>query len=285
MNSDIKIYQLNGEEVWQGSLRKICGEYVAKPVHFILRPLNPDDVEAMGLLSEKIYENLRQGEECFIHKHAKEYYYDVFRNPNIKYSGVFVGSKLIGMSYLKICENAGQLQDELPDAKYDFFRTGRNNGKNLIASFGSDSVLPEYRGNSLNAVMVSYRLKQAERMNCTDCTSIVDRKNRWNMAPYFSCRFNLFATAVDPSDGGKISLLHKPVGKETVLSCFPPRISLPFERLEQIDRMLSKGFIGVSFDKEKGEVVFAHSSYYTDRRENINSSVINRMLQTESPCR
>ena len=64
---------------------------------------------------------------------------------------------------------------------------GRNvmEEKSRVASFGADSVLPEYRGNALNSVMVNYRLKLAEQMGCTDCTSIVDRKNKWNMAPYF----------------------------------------------------------------------------------------------------
>ena len=38
---------------------------------------------------------------------------------------------------------------------------GRNvmEEKSRVASFGADSVLPEYRGNALNSVMVNYRLK------------------------------------------------------------------------------------------------------------------------------
>ena len=131
-------------------------------------------------------------------------------------------------------------------------------------------VLPEYRGNALNSVMVNYRLKLAEQMGCTDCTSIVDRKNKWNMAPYFSGRFNLFATAVDPSDGGKISLLHRPLGKETVLSCFKPRIMLPFDRFELIDGLIGRGFVGIDFNRETGGVLFAHSSYYTNKGRTID---------------
>lgn len=262
MNTEINNYQINGEMVWQGSLSKINGVRQEKLVHFYIRPLNVNDAAAMGQLSENIYENLRAGEECFIHKHTKEYYYNVFQNPKISYIGVFVGSQLVGMSYLKICDNAADLQDELPNAQYDFFNVDRHYGNSRIASFGADSVLPSYRGNALNTVMIEYRMEQARKMGCTDCTSIVDRSNLWNMTPYFACRFNLFQTAIDPSDGGKISLLHKPIEKDTVLSCFKTRISLPYDRFELIDNLIKKGFIGVEFDRSKKEVTFAHSSYY-----------------------
>ncbi len=268
MNTEINTYQVNGETVWQGSLSKVNGVRLEKPVHYYIRPLNVKDAEAMGALSENIYNNLREGEECFIHKHSKEYYYDVFANPKLNYIGVFVGSRLVGMSYLKICDNKEELQDELPNAEYDFFNADRNYGNSRIASFGADSVLPAYRGNALNTVMIEYRMQQARRFGCTDCTSIVDRSNLWNMTPYFACRFNLFQTAVDPSDGGKISLLHKPVERETVLSCFKTRVSLPFDRFELIDNLISKGFIGVEFDRKKKEVTFAHSSYYQPPRGN-----------------
>ena len=261
MNKEIKIYQINGEMVWQGELSKINGVYQEKPVHFYIRPLNINDAVAMGKLSENIYENLRSGEECFIHKHTKEYYYDVFQNKNLNYIGVFVGRELVGMSYLKICDNKADLQEELPNAEYDFFNANRNNGNSRVASFGADSVLPAYRGNALNTIMIEYRIKQARCLGCTDCTSIVDRSNLWNMTPYFACRFNLFQTTIDPSDGGKISLLHKPIEKETVLSCFKPKVALPYNRFELIDSMIKRGFIGVEFNRDKKEVIFAHSSY------------------------
>ncbi len=268
MNTEIKQYQINGETVWQGNLSKVNGILQEKPVHFYVRPLNINDAPAMGRLSENIYNNLRTGEECFIHKHDKKYFYQVFANPKIRYIGVFVGKELIAMSYLRICENHQELRDELPNSAYDFFKPERRSGASRIASMGADSVLPAYRGNALNATMINYRIKQAAEMECTDCTSIVDRRNRWNMTPYFACRFNLLATAVDPSDGGKISLLHKPLEKETVLSNLKTRISLPYDRFELIDKMIKKGFIGIEFDKDKAEITFAHSSYYVASRQN-----------------
>lgn len=270
--SEIKTYRINDKEIWQGALNKINGEIQERPIRFIIRPLGEEDAPAMGKLSENIYQNLRRGEECFIHKHSKQYFYKVFQKPQLYYNGVFVGDELVGMSYLKICRTGNELEEELPNASYDFFAPSRNAGNSLVGSLGADSVLPAYRGNALNSIMINYRLNQAEQLGCTDCTSIVDRKNRWNMSPYFNNRFNLFATAIDPSDGGQISLLHKPIGQETVLSCFKPKISLPYERLDIIDGLLAKGFIGVAFDKERGEVLFAHSDYY-QVKENVLANI------------
>ena len=263
MSTNIKKYQLNNEMVWMGDLFKIDGKIQSKPTRFVIRPLNVNDAEQMGELSQKIYSHLKDGEECFIHKHSKEYYYDVFENPNIHYIGVFVGKNLVGMSYLKICQNKEELQEELPNSNYDFFRN--NNLNTRIASFGADSVLPSFRGNSLNAIMIDYRFNLASNLNCTDCTSIVDRNNRWNMTPYFANRFNLFSTAIDPSDNGKISLLHKPMGQDSVLSNKKTRISIPYNRFELIDKMISRGFVGVDFDKTNASVTFAHSSFYVSK--------------------
>lgn len=261
MDSNIKKYTVNGEMVWVGELSKVEGKHLDKPIRFHIRPLNINNAEQMGNLSENIYNNLAEGQECFIHKHSKEYYYEVFQNPNIKYIGVFVGDHLVGMSYLKVCQTREELEDELPNSSYDFF-DNPNTQETKVASFGADSVLPSYRGNSLNAMMINYRMELASHLDCTDCTSIVDRNNRWNMTPYFANRFNLFSTAIDPSDGGKISLLHKPMGKTTVLSNTKTRITLPYNRFELIDEMINKGFIGVEFDKTNANVTFAHSTYY-----------------------
>lgn len=276
MEQNIKKYTVNNESVWTGNLFKIKGKIQDTPIHFHIRPLNINDAEQMGELSAEIYKNLRQGEECFIHKHTKEYYYGVFNNPKLHYIGVFVGDKLIGMSYLTICENKAELQEELPNSNYDFFATDSKNTAK-IASFGADSVLPDYRGNSLNTIMIQYRLERSQQLGCTDCTSIVDRHNLWNMTPYFTCRFNLFSTAIDPSDGGKISLLHKPIAHKSVLSCFKPRVSLPYTRLEMIDNIINKGFIGVEFNKVTNEIVFAHSDFYV--RSTAQSATLPIFLQ------
>lgn len=266
MMQNIHKYVVNNEMIWTGELFKVNGTYQETPVRFYIRPLNVNDAEAMGDFSKTIYENLRAGEECFIHKHTKEYYHQIFENPQVHYFGAFVGSKLVGMSYITICENEAQLREELPNAQYNFFANERNDGKTKIASMGADSVLPEFRGNKLNTIMIDYRLEQAKKYACTDCTSIVDRNNKWNMVPYFSCKFNLFETTIDPSDNGKISLLHRPIENEEVLTNSKSRLSLPYNRLDLIDKMIERGYIGIDFNKETATVLFAKSPYYAQQK-------------------
>ena len=152
MSTEIRKYQVNGEMVWQGNINKVNGHKLEKPVHYYVRPLNIKDAEAMGKLSETIYANLGEGQECFIHKHSKEYYNDVFKNENIRYVGAFVGKELVGMSYIKICENQNDLQDEIPNCEYDFFNR-RQSQDTRVATFGADSVHPAYRGNAINTAM------------------------------------------------------------------------------------------------------------------------------------
>ena len=96
---------INNQVVWKGRLEKINGVHQEKAPSFIIRPLNRNDAEEMGNLSATIYSNLGKGEECFIHRHDKEYYHQIFDNENIHYIGVFAGSKLIGMSYIHLCHD------------------------------------------------------------------------------------------------------------------------------------------------------------------------------------
>ena len=123
MFSELKKYEVNGTNVWIGKLYKVNNIKQEKPINFHIRPLNKKDAEQMGKLSECIYHYLKNGEECFIHKHTKEYFYEVFNDHKIKYIGVFVGEKLVGMSYIRLCENQKDLQQKLkfmPYAKYLF---------------------------------------------------------------------------------------------------------------------------------------------------------------------
>lgn len=249
-------YTINQRPVWRGRINKIHGAEIPAPQNFIIRPLNPDDAEAMGNLSADIYSHLGRGEECFIHKHEKEYYRQVFNNPDIHYIGIFTGPHLIGMSYLRICNNEQSFADEIPGSPINFFDR-RPNAK--IAAFGADCVRPEYRGNNLNQIMIGCRIELAADLGCTDAASIVDRSNHWNMPPYFNNGFKMFATAIDPADGGKIALMHHNLQTPSRR----PRtngIAIPYNRFGIIDNLLAKGFVGTAYNKETASVLFTLTS-------------------------
>lgn len=266
---NLEKFYVNGQVVWRGRLDKVGGVIQKEKPRFVIRPLNKNDAEDMGKLSETIYNHLATGEECFIHKHNQEYYNNVFENDAIHYIGVFLSSKLIGMSYIRLCNSEETLAEELPNSPANFF-----DDKNFVlaAALGADSVHPDYRGNHLNQIMIACRLEYAKELGCSGAFSIIDRSNRWNMPPYFNNDFHMFATAIDPSDGGKIALMHHNMKKNK--KEISGGIEIPFNRFELIDKLLDKGYIGQRFDKDTGFIKFVPTKRSVNEIVNNQTAVI-----------
>lgn len=262
--TQIQKHFINHQPVWTGYLTKRNGQSQSVPQKFVIRPLTPDNIAEMGTLSAAIYQALKQDESCYIHKHEPAYYHQIFANKNMHYIGVFVDSRLIGMSYLNLCHTQQQFSDEIPGSPVHFFEPGK---KTPVATFGADCVHPEFRGNALNQLMIAYRIELAKHLSCHYAASIIDRNNHWNMTPYFNNNFKMYATSIDPSDGGKIALMSHALKSED-----PPKpvlgISVPYHRFETIDKLLALGFVGRMYDKQKESIVLTpdcqkivHASY------------------------
>ena len=272
---NLERYNVNGSTVWRGRLSKIGGVVQDQQPHFVIRPLNRDDAKEMGNLSATIYQHLSKGEECFIHKHDQEYYNNIFDDGNMHYIGVFAGTKLIGMSYIRLCNDQKSLDDEIPNSPTDFFS---RDDFNLAAALGADSVHPDYRGNRLNQIMIQCRLEYAKEFGCSGAFSIIDRNNRWNMPPYFNNGFHMFAATVDPSDGGQIALLHHNMKEEKDKS--NNGIRIPYNRFDLIDGLLDKGYIGSGFESDSGYIKFVP----TRRTFRNNNHIINFAISKGAKC-
>ena len=246
-------YVVNGKPVWRGRVQKIGGTAVEKneQPHFVVRSLTAKDTTAMSDLSSVIYSHLNQGEECFIHKHDSDYYNQIFNNKDVVYIGVFVGANLVGMSYIYLCDNEQKLNNEIPNSPINFFE---KNPYMKAVSLGADCVHPDYRGNNFNQIMIRYRLDLAKKMGCSDAFSIIDRNNHWNMPPYFSNGFQMFAGATDPSDGGKIALMHNDIRKKKENGVLG--ISVAYDNFSHIDALLAKGFVGNSYNQKNKTINF-----------------------------
>lgn len=272
-----KIYLENGSVVYHGEISKSKGEFLEKKRSFHIRPLTEKNCSAMEDLSVCIYDNLEKGQECFIHRHDRKYYKEIFANPDcdVKFVGVFLGRELIAMSNLKLVDTYENLQEEFPNHKLKIFSKDRNIDEVKVAVLGSDSVHPKYRGNSLNQTMIEYRIEHAQQHGATDVVSIIDRKNVWNMTPYFENGFHMFGSSVDPADDGKIALMHRPL-KETVEKVSEPH-KAHFENFSQIDKMFHMKRVGVGYDKEQQRIVFAQTDYYDNlkKMDSQNSQKIN----------
>ena len=262
--SGLQRYRVNNQFVWRGRLSKINGEFQVKAPMFTIRPLNKNDAEAMGNLSATIYQNLGDGEECFIHRHDKEYYHNIFNNEDIHYIGVFVGSDLIGMSYIHLCRDENSFNDEIPNSPINFFEKAETK---VVATMGADCVHPNYRGNHLNQIMIQCRLDLARDLGCNDAFSIIDRSNHWNMPPYFNNGFNMYGTTIDPSDGGKIALMHHNFEDQQKRNEVNG-ISVPFNRFDLIDNLLAHGYVGNKYDAQSGVIRFVNDSR-TNRKDRV----------------
>lgn len=257
-------------------IKKANHQLLEHPRTARVRKLAAADIPAMAKLSECIYHNLREGQECFIHKKDAAYFDQSINQAENTYIGVFLGSKLIAMSYMKMVGNNTGLWEEFPYAGLDFFsesRQQRLNTSNIeVACLGADSVHPDYRGNNLNSAMVRFRMCYAQKNDATDCVSIIDRKNVWNMTPYFNNDFAMLASTIDPLDNGKIALLHRPL-KEDLAVNNHYFSEVNYQDYEEIDRQFSKGKIGVGINRKNGNVKMVKTDYY--RQFNQSPTIAN----------
>ncbi|MFV0625792.1 MAG: hypothetical protein ACK5N8_00400 [Alphaproteobacteria bacterium] len=268
---------------FHGRISKYKGHVLSKTLGFYIRPLTVKDCAAMADLSESIYDNLKEGQECFIHKHDRKYYREIMEkeNSDVNFVGAFIGHQLIAMSNFRMVDNYADLQEEFPNHKLNIFSKERKLGDVSVAVLGSDSVHPKFRGNHLNQIMVLYRQNMARHMGATDVVSIIDRKNVWNMTPYFENGFNMFSSGIDPADNGKIALMHRPL-KDKVERITGEQEVRHFENFNQIDKMFYMDRIGVGYDKENQRIIFARTDYYAKMKKSNGMTNINLMMMRNS---
>ncbi len=252
----MNIYSRGNRILAYAELNKINHQPVEEKKLYHIRRLGNQDIDAMVDLSSCIYKSLRKGQECFIHQHNKDYYEQMVKNPRMHFVGAFNGSQLIAMSYVRIVRGRKELFEEFPSKNTAFL------GKNFqVACLGADSVHPDYRGNRINENMILYRMKQAEALGVKDCVSIIDRKNIWNMRPYFANDFIMLGTDVDPSDGGDIALMHRKLDEKIQ----PSRelcVEIPVERYALLDKMFTSGYVASGYNSAAETLQVVPCTYY-----------------------
>lgn len=241
-------HEINGERRWFVLFPKTDRKSF-QVTSFSVRPLGENDTDEMCKLSQDVYAYLRKDEKTFIHQHDEAYFRSVFNQKNVHYIGVFHQAKLIAMSYVKICRDEKSFVEEIPSATPPMI-----SADSPVATFGGDCVHPDFRGLGLNQLMVDFRLHQAQKNACLSSYAIIDRHNQWNMPPYFKNDFCMVSSGIDPSDQGKIAVMrhapHQQVQKSN------HRISVPFDRFEQIDALFGKKFVAYAYDSKNQHLIF-----------------------------
>ena len=266
--------EVGGTSIWFAPLLRGNEQNQEKKV-CVIRPLSFCDVHKMGKLSQEIYAHLQEDEKCFIHQHNGRYFSSVFNQKDITYIGVFYDSKLIGMSYLRVCKDKERFLEEIPMTSVPEVTSHKP-----IATFGGDCVHPDYRGNGLNRLMINFRLHLAKKQGCYKTYSIIDRNNRWNMRPYFDNDFCMIDSGIDPSDNGKIAFMCRRTGKQVDVKNSMKSVS--FYHHEQVDYLLQNGYVAHRFNIETQHLVFSRRMPFQIRiRRNLNSFKIRTQRQAE----
>lgn len=244
-------FTVNNQGFWSGLLTKKNGDEI-KPSPFFIHPLSYMHVQEMAQLSKKIYQHLKEDEQCFIHKHSADYYEKAVQNKNITFIGVFHAGQLIAMSYLRVCADQSSFQDEIPNFKHQSFFNGQK-----VATLGGDCVHPMFRGNALNQLMIEYRIEEAKKLQCGAVYSIIDRHNHWNMSPYFNNKFQMLSCGIDPSDGGEIAIMRY---KEQQPQRIGKEILIPSHHFSTIDTLLQNNFVGCEYNPKTKQITFRRTA-------------------------
>lgn len=257
------IYTRGNRVLAYDAINKINHCPVEEPRLYHIRKLSMQDISAMVELSSCIYRSLGEGQECFIHQHDRDYYEQMMKNPRMHFVGAFNGRQLIAMSYVRIVRSRKELFEEFPTQNTAFL------GKDFqVACLGADSVHPSYRGNKINENMIRYRMKQAELQGVFDCVSIIDRKNVWNMRPYFANDFAMMGADVDPSDGGDIALMHRRLRAKN-LSRGNNYTKVSVSDYRRLNQMFACGYIATGYNSEDHALQLVRSDDYLPPRLNM----------------
>lgn len=253
-------------------IRRINSKELETPISIGMRRLTPKDIDQMVHLSCEISNTLKQNQKKFIYQYTHEKLNNMLNDPTTHFFGVFSQNKLIGMSYIKFVYSQEELNTLIPNAQENI----TVHPKEPIAIFGADSVLEAYRGNKLNIFMIQKRIEEARKHNCHACLSVIDRSNHWNMTPYFNKNFTMISTAIDPSDGGDISLMHLNLRKEENYSATRHEIS--FSNFIAIDHAISRGYQGIAINQNKKTILFAKRKIEQTATKEITLSENRKML-------
>ena len=233
---------------------------------FTVRLLKKDDVSSMFFLAKEIYNNLGEKEQTFIRKHENpSYFKNAVQDPSMAFIGVFHQNRLVAMSYIKVCKNRDVFNSEIPHQSTTAFENNRS-----VATFGGDCVLPAYRGNKFNQCMVAIRLKMAEKQNCMEVYSIIDRNNINNLPPYFTNNFKLISASIDPSDNGPIYTMRSNLKeKKHIQTVGIVTTFVHATNKKMIDKLLIQNMQGIDFNPATGIIKFIPTTQLIQTRKPI----------------
>lgn len=234
---------------------------------FAIRQIGEEDLFQLISLHKTIINNLKPGQECFIHKKSADEFVKIIESKDKLAIGTFVGKKLIGYSL------ANFVSDKTIDKVLPNFDT--NIDPNKIVVLEQASVDPEYRGNNIASIMNACRQKIARQEYGKECAvTMVDIKNYFSYRNGFKNGMAISQATVDPDDGGHIVYLVKDFNNEFVTSKKDGfNISAKNMTIEVVNTMVENGYVGVGFDDVKNRVIFEKLENNLEYKKELNNNI------------
>lgn len=241
----------------------MSGRLIKNNEPYTIKHIQPEEVFEVHNLHKIILENLKPGQECFIHHKKASDFLQIVENPNQLFIGAFVGDKLVGYSTANFV-NDDNINEVLPNFALDY-------DPNKIAVLEQASVNPEYRGNNLASIMNSVRQKVAyQNYGKKYAVTMVDIKNFYSYRNGFRNGMCITQATVDPDDGGHVIYMAKEIGKETNFQTMqiPQELSYLEMDIDNVSRLISEGYVARGYDDSRQKVMFNKTSDFKYKSRN-----------------
>ena len=136
-----------------------------------IRTCNSSDVKDIYNIQEEVINNFKNDEKGYFLPFTEEWYFRIVNNPlkDGEIYGAFYNNKMIAWIYLSISTRMEQIKSFIPDIK----------GK--CADIDGVIVLPEYRGNGLQKLLVKYLEEKAKEKGICNIVAEVTFGNEYSL--------------------------------------------------------------------------------------------------------
>ena len=137
----------------------------------VIRICNSDDVKDIYDIQKIVINSFKENEKGYFLPFTEEWYLRIVNNPlkDGEIYGAFYKNKMIAWIFLSVSTRMEQIKSFIPDI----------NGK--CADIDGVIVLPEYRGNGLQKILVNYLEKKAQEKGINKVVAEVTFENHYSL--------------------------------------------------------------------------------------------------------
>ena len=136
-----------------------------------IRTCNSNDVKDIYNIQEEVINHFKDNEKGYFLPFTEEWYLRIVNNPlkDGEIYGAFYNNKMIAWIFLSISSRMEQIKSFVPDIKGN------------CADIDGVIVLPEYRGNGLQKILVNYLEKKAKEKGINNIVAEVTFGNKYSL--------------------------------------------------------------------------------------------------------